>query len=79
VVKGYYVHEELNRDYPQLDLATADSVEDLLKLLDRGDLDAVVVNLAAATYAIQNLGLTDLKIAAPTEYSYDLAMGVRKD
>jgi PAS domain S-box-containing protein len=79
VVKKYVVHEALTRDYPQLDLATANSVEELLRQVDRGELDAVVVNLAAATYAIQNLGLADLKVAAPTEYSYDLAMGVRKD
>jgi two-component system sensor histidine kinase EvgS len=42
--------------------------------------DAVIENLAAATYIIQKYGITNVKIAAPTEYgNYNLHIAVRKD
>jgi ABC-type amino acid transport substrate-binding protein len=42
--------------------------------------DAAIENLAAASYIIQEYGLTNVKVAAPTHYgNYNLHMAVRKD
>ena len=51
-----------------------------LREVAAGRVDAGIENLAAATYIIQNHGLTNVKIAAPTPYeSYDLHMAVPKN
>lgn len=51
-----------------------------LKAVSHHKADAVIENLATASYLIERNGLTNLKIAAPTSYeNYDLAIGVRKD
>jgi len=50
-----------------------------LREVAAGQVDAGIENLAAATHIIQNHGLTNVKIAAPTPYeSYDLHMAVPK-
>ncbi len=51
-----------------------------LEAVSFGRADAAIENLASATYLIQEHGLTNLKIAAPTRYEYyNLYMAVRKD
>ncbi len=79
VVEGYITHEGLLRDYPEIEAVPTPSVADTLRLLASGGVDAALVNLATATYQIQNLRLDNLKIAAPTEYIFELSMAVRKD
>jgi PAS domain S-box-containing protein len=51
-----------------------------LEAISFGIVDAGIENLAAASYIIQKYGLTNVKIAAPTQYgNYNLHMAVRKD
>lgn len=51
-----------------------------LRAVAAGRVDAGIENLAAAAYIIQNHGLTNVKIAAPTPYeSYDLHMAVNRN
>lgn len=51
-----------------------------LEAVSLGKADAVIENLAAASYLIEREGLTNLKIAAPTSLdNYALSIGVRKD
>jgi two-component system sensor histidine kinase EvgS len=48
--------------------------------VSNGKADACIENLAAATYLIENNGLANLKVAAPTSWgNYELFFGVRKD
>jgi PAS domain S-box-containing protein len=79
VVKGLVVESNLRRDHPSMPLIVVASVEDGLRQLSTGGLDAFVDNLGPVTYNIDKLGLANLKIAAPTPYTQDLAFGVRKD
>ncbi len=79
VVRSYVTEELLRQDYPDLELHLQDSVADGLRALDAGEIDALVANLAAATFEIDRLGIDSLKIAAPTDYKHALSMGVRKD
>lgn len=51
-----------------------------LEAVSLGKADAVIENLAAASYLIEKEGLTNLKIAAPTPFgNYALSIGIRKD
>ncbi|MBA4395638.1 MAG: bifunctional diguanylate cyclase/phosphodiesterase, partial [Desulfobacca sp.] len=78
VLKGLVVEELLKRDYPQLPLIPLSDVKKALLELSTGKIDVFVDNLGTVTYNIDKLGLTNLKIAAPTPYNHDLAFGIRK-
>jgi len=79
VVQGYITHEGLANDYPEIQNVPLESVEEVLKAVEGGTIDAGLLNLVAATQEMQRLKFDKLKVAAPTEYTFDLAMAVRKD
>jgi len=79
VIKGYASQEILERDHPTRKFYLAENLEEGLNALSRGKLDAFVDNIAAINYTTQKLGLTNLKVAVATPYSFDLALAVRKD
>ena len=79
VVENYITHEGLVRDHPEITAVPMKTVAKVLQAVESGEVQAGLVNLAAATNEMDRLGLDDLKVAAPTEYTFNLAMGVRKD
>ncbi len=53
---------------------------DALEAVSLGRAQALIANLASATYLIQKNGLTNLRVAAPTAYgNYPLYIAVRED
>ena len=79
VVRGYITQEMLERDHPKLRLHLVDTIDEALRSVALGRDDGYVGNLAAVSYAINRIGLTNLKVAAPTPYTFPVRMGVRKD
>ena len=79
VVRGYFTEELLADDHPDLALQPVANIGDGLREVSAGRADAYVGNLAAVGHTIDRLGLTNLKVAAPTPYSFDLRMGARHD
>ena len=79
VVKDYYTDESISRDYPDLNLARFPTLKKGLKDLDDGKIDVFIDTLSVITHEITVSNLKNIKISAPTEYKYDLSMGVRKD
>ncbi len=79
VEKGYLAHDILQRDYPMLSLILVSTAQEALQRLAQGEGDVYVGNLVQASYVIAERGYTNLKVAAPTGYAYDLSIGVRKD
>ncbi|MGL1900612.1 MAG: transporter substrate-binding domain-containing protein [Fibrobacterales bacterium] len=79
VVSGYAIEEWLTQDYPYLNLESVSSIEIALELLQGGDVDAVVENLATTGYYIGKHNMHTIKVAGTTEYRNELTMGVRKD
>ncbi|WP_022663146.1 transporter substrate-binding domain-containing protein [Paucidesulfovibrio longus] len=63
--------EFLYRDYPELDLRLTESVAEALEEVSLGLAYATVGDLPTLTASIRSLGLTNLKVAARTEYEYD--------
>ena len=78
VGKGYSVEEYIRTNYPAVELVPGRDSEVVLKELSAGKTEAAVMNLAVATYIIGELNLDNIKIATPTEFTIDLAFGVRK-
>ncbi|MEN8133579.1 MAG: PAS domain S-box protein, partial [Pseudomonadota bacterium] len=79
VVRSYVTQDILEANHSELDLVLVENNDAGLQAVALGEVSAYVGNLAAISHAIAHLGLTNLKVAAPTPYSYPLSMGVRKD
>ncbi len=79
VVKDYVTEDILRRNHPEIQLVPSSNLEESLKALEKGLLDAVFGNLGVITYQIEQLQLEKVRIAAATDYDFELAMGVRKD
>jgi two-component system, sensor histidine kinase and response regulator len=79
VNQGQIVQANLQRDYPDLNLVLYQNLDDGLKALASGSIDAYVDNLGAVAYAIDRDGLANLRVSGSTPYYNDLAFGVRKD
>ncbi len=79
VEEGYVSSEYLQRDHPRIKLTTYKTTHDILQALSLGEVDAYVGNLTVASYLIKKSGYTNIKVAAPTPYNFDLSIGVRKD
>ncbi len=69
----------LQRDYPGISLLLVKTTADALESLSDGKADAYIGNLITGRFIAQQRGLTNIRMAAPTPYRYDLAFGVRKD
>lgn len=79
IVKGYVTQEILGRTYPDRKFFLADTVDEALRAVSKGKVEAFVGNLASISYATQKLELTNLKVATTTPYKYELSFAVRKD
>jgi ABC-type amino acid transport substrate-binding protein len=79
VVAGYVTQDLLSSKHPEINLTPFKNLAEGMAALQDADIDAFVDNLGSITYQIDNLRLKNIKIAAPTEYRFELSIGVRKD
>jgi PAS domain S-box-containing protein len=79
LVRGYASQEILERKYPDRRFVHVNNVDEALRAVSNGKIDAFVGNLASISYATQKLGLTNLKVATTTPHRYELSFAVRKD
>lgn len=79
VEKNYANHDLLRINHPNIKLLLVDNTEQALAAVSLGEADAYMGNLAVASHMILQTGRTNIKVAAPTPYSNDLAFAVRKD
>ncbi len=79
VVNGYMAVEWVRRDYPGLELVGVDTVEEGLRMVQKGEVFCFVENLLVANHYLTRLGLTDaVKVAGNTEYVYELCIAVQQ-
>jgi len=79
VVSGYAVQEYLSSRYPGLQLDVVPDVQTGLRKVSFGTSDALVENLATASYYIEREGISNLRIAGESGFSYRMAFGSRRD
>lgn len=82
IVKTLATYSKFQNDLSHLDVDFhfEKDIPSVLTAVSLGKADACVVNLAVASYLINSLGLSNLKVAAPSPWGENkLAMGVRKD
>ncbi len=78
IVTGYFIEELLKRNHPQLNLVKVNSTKLGLQLVNSGELDGFIANLAIVTHILNTSNLNMVRIASSTPYNLDLAIGVRK-
>jgi len=79
VVSGNVTQEYLERDYPDYQHVLMNDLEDAMKQLSKGKVDALIGNIASITHISKKLGIKNVKVVASTPYSFELSFGVRKD
>ena len=79
VVSGYAAYEYMKRAYPQVKLEVMPDISSGLRQVSFGKVDAMVLNLASASYYIRKLGITNLAISKDTDFIYDLSFACRSD
>lgn len=79
--KGYAVNEFVRLRYPNLQVYEFDKIEDQLRKLSTGELDAVVSEIMMSSYYISKLKLTNLVIEEKfqVDFPIELAMATHKD
>ncbi|MEJ2611783.1 MAG: transporter substrate-binding domain-containing protein [Candidatus Thiodiazotropha sp.] len=79
VVQSYVTYEYLKRDYPELRLRLFSTTQQALQAVAVGKADAFVGNLSMGSFLIDQLGLNNLKVAAPTPYNSQISIGVHRN
>ena len=79
VISGYIWQDHLNNDYPDLKLDLVPDMKSGLAKVSFGMVDAMVANLATATYTMENEGITNLRVAGESGYYGRYAFAVRSD
>nr|WP_292439863.1 EAL domain-containing protein [Methylophaga sp.] len=76
VEKGYFTHEFLQNDYPDITLLTTDTTRQALELVSTGEADAYIGDAAYANYAIKEHDLLNLQFAGQTHLDTAYRIGV---
>lgn len=79
VGKGYGVQKFLETRFPEVALILVPDDLDGMRKLSFGEVDAVIMDVASASFFIEREKITNLRMLSAFDYSYDLSFGVRKD
>jgi len=79
VVSNYADHEYMLRAHPQIPLDVMPDISSGLRQVAFGKVDAMVLNLASASYYIQKDGISNLKVTEDTDFVFDLSFAARSD
>ncbi|MCB2180455.1 MAG: transporter substrate-binding domain-containing protein [Desulfobulbaceae bacterium] len=79
VVRNYADHEYMKDNYPEVDLEPMPDIVSGLRAVSFGHVDAMILNLASATYYIEKEGITNLRSAIDSGYVFKLSFATRSD
>ena len=79
MIRGHTPQKRLAEDLPGLNYLWFDNLEEAFRAVSEGRTFAIVETLDALNFAKNILEIENLKIATPTDYSIEIAMGVRKN
>lgn len=78
--KGSYLHEWLNKKYPDIKLLFSSSNASALEMLSLGEVDAYIGNLAVTTYIINKNLLNNVKVTAKLDaFTTSVSIAIDKD
>lgn len=78
--RNYYTLELMRKDYPDIEIIEKPTIQECLKAVSTGEVDAFFGSLGVVSYYINHKGFTNLKIASPTKYDdVMISMACTKD
>ncbi len=79
IVSGYVWQEFVAKDHPGIIIDPVPDMQTGLKKVSFGIDDAMIENVATATWGIEREGITNLQVSGETGYLSHLALATRKD
>lgn len=79
VVNGYFYHELLPAEHPEIQIVPVNSTESGLVAVAFGSADAFFSSYPVVTHYMKEKGIANLSVSGKTPYQTDYAAGVRKD
>ena len=78
-IKGWAVTEYIQKEHPDIRFLWVKDIKAALEAVSDGAADAFLLNRFAAGFWMEKTGITNLRIAGQTDYTYKLSFGSRKD
>jgi len=78
-IEGYAINDYLAKQYPELKIDPVPDIQTGLKKVSFGLVDAMVVNIALATFYIEEEGIANLRVAGEVGYINKWALASRSD
>lgn len=78
-VTGFAVTSFIENDFPNINIIKTDTVEDALRLVFSGKVDAYVGSLPIAAHYIENAGFSSIAVVGETPYRSENALAIRAD
>lgn len=79
VIKDYGTHEFMKKGFPYLELVLVPDIKTGLYEVSYGKADALIANIASASYYIEKNAIQNLRVAGESGYVYELGIASRKD
>jgi len=79
IVEGYSSYDYVESTYPDIMLEPVRDNTAGLQMVSFGRADAMITDLAVASYFIEKLGIANLRVAGSIDYTWELCFGSRKD
>jgi len=79
IVEGYSSYDYVESTYPDIMLEPVRDNPAGLQMVSFGRADAIITDLAVASYFIEKLGITNLRVAGSIDYTWELCFGSKKD
>ncbi len=76
---GYVTYEIFRQKYPGIHFVNIPDIATGLNQVASGVLDAMVVNLASASYEIERMKITNLQVVAEAGFNYEFSMASRNN
>ncbi|BBB25642.1 EAL domain-containing protein [Amphritea japonica] len=74
--KGHFTNELLRRDYPEITIVNTSSIQEALRLVEDGSVEAFVGDATAANYVMKQKGILNLSFSGHTDYKSEFRLGV---
>ena len=78
-IRGWAITEYIQKKHPDIRFLWVKDIKAALEAVSDGAADAYLLNRFAAGFWMEKTGITNLRIAGQTDYTYKLSFGSRKD
>lgn len=79
VSSNFAAHEYLKRSFPNFELDLVVDDREGIKKIVFNETDVMLIDLASASFHLENLGIVNLHVVGNIDLTYEIAMGVRND